>query len=84
MLHELDIAARQSVHPQAAARLLYWKAHTAWLHSGDSVKEMLAQAVSLTDSSRFAYDVRRMRTLQMSLPEYVLQEYIRKLQEGGR
>ena len=36
LLHELDSAVRQSAHPQAAARLLYWKAHTAWLHSGDS------------------------------------------------
>lgn len=78
LLHELDIAARQSVHPQAAARLLYWKAHTAWLHSGDSVKEMLAQAVSLTDSSRFAYDVRRMRTLQMSLPDRNIFESYRR------
>lgn len=78
LLHELDSVASKSTHPQAAARLLYWQAHTAWLHSGDSVREMIAQALSLTDSARFVYDVRRMRTLEMSLPDRNLLESYRR------
>ena len=77
LLNALDSTSRHSKHPQLSARLLYWQAHMKWAHAGDSVKDILEQAMSITDSAKFLYDLRRMRTLEKSLPDRDIYESYR-------